>query len=402
MDAETPRERRPIVVFGDDWGRHVSSMQHLFRHIARDHDVIWVNAIGHRVPGLSRQDIGRALGKARRLFSRGKGATATTDTGSQQPDDIGGKPRAIIHPTVLPWHHYRLVRAFNARSLTRAIRKALAAVNSSAAPVLVTGSPPSVSVFGRFEVGATVYYCMDDFLHLPNVSPAMLRPLERELLDRVDALVATARALVVSKRPRSGRAYYLPQGVNFEHFAAARAVPPDLAQLPRPIIGFAGGLATPVDLPLLRRLSEANPRGSVVLIGPVHVDLSAIRAPNVHVLGPRPYRDLPAYVQAFDVGIIPYVLNEHTVAVDPLKLLEYLAAGIPVVTTDLPEVHKYREAVAIAPTHDDFVAAVNRALDAAPEDTARRQSVAREQGWDRRADSLLEILREVTRARGVS
>ncbi|HYC52477.1 MAG TPA: glycosyltransferase [Gemmatimonadaceae bacterium] len=377
----------PIVVFGDDWGRHVSSMQHLFRHLAGTHDVIWVNAISHRVPQLSIRDVRRAFGKVRVLFQGGR-------TGTAGEIEIGAQPRMIIHPKVLPWHHFRLVRAINRRSLTRAIRGALDQLGARSRPMLVTGSPPSIAVFGELGELASVYYCMDDFLHLPHVSAHMIAPLERELLDRVDAVVATAQALVVTKRPRSGRAHYLPQGVNYEHFATPQPVPPDLAKLPRPIIGFAGGLTTPVDLPLLRRLSEAFPNAAIVLVGPVHVDLTAIAAPNLHVLGARPYRDLPAYVQAFDVGIIPYVLNQHTIAVDPLKLLEYLSAGVPVVTTDLPEVRKYSDSVAIAPTDDAFVSAVRAAL-AARGDRAARQQVARQHGWDRRAEEFLGVLGEL-------
>ena len=359
-------------------------MQHLFRHVARTHEVLWINAISHRVPQLSIRDVRRAFGKVRVLLRGGR-------TGTAGDTEIGAQPRAIIHPRVLPWHHYGAVRAFNRWSLVRAIRSGLAELGMQEPPVLVTGSPPSVAVLGDLGELASVYYCMDDFLHLPHVSAHMIAPLERELLERVDALVATAQALVVSKRPRSGNAHYLPQGVNFEHFAAPQPVPAELAALPRPIIGFAGGLTTPVDLPLLGRLSRAFPGASIVLVGPVYVDLSSIAAANVHVLGPRPYRDLPAYVQAFDVGIIPYVLNQHTIAVDPLKLLEYLSAGVPVVTTDLPEVRKYRDAVSIAPTHDAFEAAV-RIATASRDGRAGRQAVARQHGWDRRARDLLDIL----------
>jgi glycosyltransferase involved in cell wall biosynthesis len=269
----------------------------------------------------------------------------------------------------------------------------------SAPPLLVTGSPPSVGVVGRLGEVASVYFCMDDFLHLPDVSPEMLGPLEQRLLQRVDAVVATARSLLESKRPRSGKVYYLPQGVNYEHFAAPQPQPSDLARLPRPWIGFAGGVTTPVDVDLVHRLAAAFSTGSIVLVGPVALPRTALEAPNIHLLGPRLYRDLPGYLQAFDVGLIPYVLNPHTIAVDPLKLLEYLAAGIPVVTTDLPEVRKYSQAVSIASTHDAFVAAVRTAIER-PEGTPRqRQSVAREHGWNRRAADLLEVFADVVEGR---
>jgi glycosyltransferase involved in cell wall biosynthesis len=235
---------------------------------------------------------------------------------------------------------------------------------------------------------------MDDFLHLPNVSPSMLRPLEAELLARVSAVIATARTLVDQKRPRSGRSWYLPQGVNFDHFATRQPVPADLTSFPRPWIGFAGGVGSPVDVKLVNDVARANPEASVLLVGPVRVAAAVFEPTNVHLLGSRPYRDLPAYVQAFDVGLIPYELNPHTIAVDPLKLLEYLAAGIPVVSTDLPEVRKYRDVVQIADTSGAFLAAVRRALETSPEQAAARQALARSHDWERRAERLLEILAE--------
>jgi glycosyltransferase involved in cell wall biosynthesis len=245
---------------------------------------------------------------------------------------------------------------------------------------------------------ASIYFCMDDFLHLPTTSPAMLRPLEARLLDRVTAVIATAESLTHSKRPRSGRVYYLPQGVNYEHFASPRPLPADLARLPRPMVGFAGSIYDRIDFRLLELVAEAIPGGSVVLIGPVVGEPPAMAHANVHLLGPRPYHDLPAYVQAFDVGVIPYRLNQETIAVDPLKLLEYLAAGIPVVTTDLPEVRKHRDLVSIAATADVFVAAVRTALSSSPAARHRGQAAAREHGWDRRARELLRIFQEVVEA----
>jgi glycosyltransferase involved in cell wall biosynthesis len=224
----------------------------------------------------------------------------------------------------------------------------------------------------------------------------MMDLCERALLRKVDAVVATAARLVERKRSASGRGYYLPQGVNYEHFAAPRAIPAEMAELPRPIIGFAGGVGAAVDAETIRDLARANTSGSIVFVGPLHGDVSNLQAPNVHLLGARPYAELPAYVQAFDVGIIPYVENDWTRAVDPLKLLEYLAAGIPVVTSPLPEVEKYRDVVHIAPLGPAFaVAAMAAAYEGNPTARARARRVAQANTWENRADRFLEIVREV-------
>jgi glycosyltransferase involved in cell wall biosynthesis len=389
----------PILVFGDDWGRNVSTMQHLFRIIAPRYPVIWVNGIGHRIPTLRLKDVERAVQKARAMV-RGRDDSPSKSAGEVA---IGGQPLRVIHPRVLPWHNLAVVRAYNRRSLQRDIRRAFAAEGITESPILVTGSPPSESVVGRLGERAAIYLCMDDFLSLPNVSNWMLGPREQQLLAKVDAVVATAASLVESKRVASGRGYHLPQGVHFEHFAAPQPVPEELRGLPQPIIGFAGGVTSPLDFELMRAVALSHPSASVVLVGPVGADARHLDLPNIHVLGRRPYATLPAYVQAFDVGLIPYEINPHTIAVDPLKLLEYMAAGVPVVTTDLPEARKYREAVSIAEDTGQFVAAVSQAIGRGKAATsADTRAFAKSHGWDRRAARLLDILEEVASARSAA
>jgi glycosyltransferase involved in cell wall biosynthesis len=384
-------EGTPFVVFGDDWGRYPSTIQHTFRHIATRHPVVWVNGIGHRVPRLNATDGRRALEKLARLVrgARPHGGNPTASLG-------GCAPAVIIEPRVLPWHHVGAVRAFNTRSLRHAVLRRLAAVQSRVAPVLVTGSPPSVDLIGSLGEQLSVYYVLDDFLNFPTYTASMLAPLEQQLLERVDMVVATAASLTRSKHPRSGRAYHLPQGVNYDHFSVPRAEPDDLARIPRPRIGFAGSLSTQCDITLLERLALEFPAASLVFVGLVGLDaerLAALNRPNVHVLGLRPYDLLPSYVQHFDVGIIPYVLSGWTVAVDPLKLLEYLAAGLPVVTTSIPEVEKYRAAVRIAEDADAFTAGVRDALGVDRVSArASGQAIARQHTWETRANTFLDLV----------
>lgn len=378
----------PWVVFGDDWGRHVSTMQHLFRTMLATETIVWVNSYGHRVPQLTLNDLGRAARKIQRMLHPQPSA----------PQEKG--PTRIVHPKALPWHNIRVVRAMNDRSLVRDVRRALDAVCPGVAPYFVTGTPVSPGVVGRLGERAAIYFCMDDYAELPGVSGEMIRPLERELLTKVDAVVATARVLVEKKAPASGKVQYLPQGVTYDHFAPPRPVPADMAHLPRPIVGFAGGVSAACDIELLLALSDAVPGGTVLLVGPVNIDTAPLQRPNIVLLGNRPYADLPAYVQAFDVGLIPYILNDWTRAVDPLKLLEYLAAGIPVVSTALPEVTKYGEAIRIGATTEAFVGHVRDALAGrVPADRAARQAVAFNNTWERRGAAFREFVAEVAQNR---
>jgi glycosyltransferase involved in cell wall biosynthesis len=382
----------PIVVFGDDWRRNVSTLQHLFFHLIAHRPIVWVNSFGHRAPQLTVYDIQRAAKKLRMML-----------VGYRVPADGRPAPARVIEPRALPWHNIAAIRTLNTWSLVRDIRRALADVAPGRPPLLVTGTPAAVGVVGALGEVASVYFCMDDYGELPGVDRDIVGPLEKILLERVDATVATAKALVDLKRPASGLAYALPQGVNYDHFARPQPEPEDMANLPHPRIGFAGGISSACDFDLIRALAEAHPTGSVVLVGPVQADVQPPRLPNVHLLGHRPYEILPAYVQAFDVGLIPYVLNDWTRSVDPLKLLEYLAAGIPVVSTAIPEVEKYADAICTGADTNSFLACVDASLRKSRADMAERgRAVAREHTWAHRSEQLMRILNDVVDRRSAA
>lgn len=381
----------PFIVFGDDWGRNVSTLQHLFRRVVGEHPVLWINSINHRLPRISWYDARRAVEKVVAMARRPE----------EPAHDAGSAPVAVLTPRVLPWHHVGVVRALNRRSLVHDVRRAVERHFAGERPVLVTGTPVIGDVVRELDALARIYFCMDDYAELPGVDRALLAPLERAFVSEVDTVIATAQHLVDTRRPPSGRAFHLPQGVNHAHFSRRREIPGDLARLPRPRIGFAGGVSDGCDQEILLRLADAVPEGSIVLVGPVTTDVARLARPNIHLLGHRSYDELPAYVQHFDVGIINYVLNDWMRAVDPLKLLEYLSAGIPVVTTDLPEVHKYADQVRIARGTGEFVA---QCLDAVRMRTASadavRSAFAAGHTWESRAHTMLGWVAETCAAAG--
>lgn len=380
--------RPPFVVIADDWGRHVSTTQHLFRRIVRTHDVIWVNSFGHRRPQLTLYDLRRAITKVTKML-----------TAREAPPRDGDGPRLVINPRALPWHNLSWVRAWNRRTVLGDVQRALATVAPGRTPVFVTATPLGADLVGAFGERAAVYLCLDDYDQLPGVERNLLVPYETRLLSRVDATIATAESLTRSKCPATGRTLHLPQGVNYDHFAGPRAVPPDLASLPRPIIGFAGGVGPTIDRTLLAAVRTRLPEASIVLVGMHQEEIDPAAWPaGIHFLGARSYDVLPAYVQAFDVGLVPYVHNAHTAAVDPLKVLEYLAAGIPVVSTGLREVRKYADVVEVADGGDAFADAVVRALATRGGAHRRaRQTVASHHTWERRVVTFLDYLAALQR-----
>jgi glycosyltransferase involved in cell wall biosynthesis len=179
----------------------------------------------------------------------------------------------------------------------------------------------------------------------------------------------------------------LGNGVETAHFAAPRAVPAELAVLPRPRIGYLGLLSHFLDFDLLEALRRNRRGGTVVLIGPGTPATEAAvaefsRREGVAVLGPRPYADVPAYMQGLDVGVIPFRASDPYVqGINPNKVYQYLAAGLPVITTPLLDLSASAPDLMYAATPAEVEQALTLALAAAPE-PARRRALARAHDWD--------------------
>ena len=168
----------------------------------------------------------------------------------------------------------------------------------------------------------------------------------------------------------------------------------------RPVVGYVGGLHQWVDQALIAAVASRVPEAEFVLVGPRQTDVSLLEAcGNVRLLGQRSHDDLPHYVKAFDVGIVPYRLTEYTANVYPTKLNEYLVMGIPVVATDLPEIRRFNAAhggiVSVAADADAFAAAVREALHGStPAAVERRVAVAHANSWQNRIAAMGALIEE--------
>jgi glycosyltransferase involved in cell wall biosynthesis len=299
---------------------------------------------------------------------------------------------------MVPWFK-PLVRRFNRFSLLRKYRK-LCLRHEITDPILLTTFPYAVDFLKAVPDAVKVYYCVDDFLDYPGVNQRDWARMEAELLGTVDGLIVTARTLA-HKRVTDCPLLHLPHGVDYEHFQVpADAAPvPALEALPRPVVGFFGLLSSWVDQEVIADLSEHVPEVSFVLLGRSEVGLERLAArPNVHCLGFVPYAELPRYARYFDVGLIPFVLNRLTRAVNPVKLMEYLALGVPVLSTRLPELETMDGPIHLAETRAEFRAGLRAALArCGPEARAEARAVARQNTWDRRAEQLSEFLEALAR-----
>jgi len=214
------------------------------------------------------------------------------------------------------------------------------------------------------------------------------------LLRKVDLVFATAQSLVDARLAINPNTYLARHGVQREQFAAAMdehmAIPADVAELPKPVIGFYGTIQDWIDQDLICHLARQHPNWSIVMIGGIFTDVSKLRQyPNIHLLGRREHDQLPAYCKGFNIGIIPYVLHERILHVNPIKLREYLSAGLPVVSTAFPEAQLYPQWCTTAQTPQQFDAAVQRALaEDSPLLHRRRSDAMRSETWETKVSLL--------------
>ncbi|MBI3825270.1 MAG: YdcF family protein [Candidatus Rokubacteria bacterium] len=317
----------------------------------------------------------------------------------------------VYSPIVLPFPYLRVAQAVNRFILLRAIRRWMRATGFSR-PIVWTFLPTGLArgVMRGLEPELAVYYCIDDFASSSG-DARRIRDAEIRTFRDVDLVFTTSVKLQERASRFANRVHLFPFAVDYPKFEAARKseapAPDDLAAIPRPIVGYLGGVHQWVDQDLLVTVARSLPHVSVVLVGPRQTDTSALAAcPNVHLLGARAHDLVPRYIKAFDVGVIPYRHSDYTAHVYPTKLNEYLAMGRPVVATDLAEIVRFNaehaDVVTVAHDAEDFVAGIRRALALAPasdEAIARRIEVARENSWDHRIARMSALIEERLAAR---
>ena len=366
-------DRYDFVVFSDDWGRHASSCQHLFGQLARRHRVLWVNTIGMRRPKADRFTIVRGLDKLRQWT---------------HPLRRVHEGFFVYSPPMLPAAGGAGGRV-NSRLLAGRLRQVLRRCGMSE-PVLLTTVPTAADYVGRLGERALVYYITDDYRHWPGADADAVAVNDEQLTRQADLLLPVSEALAEGRRPKSGASVLmLPHAVDLDHFAGVDRPwrePADLAGIPHPRLCFFGLIYEKVDLMMLGRLASENADKHVVLLGPAKVNTSALAAlPNVHLLGARPYSQLPRYLKHMDVLLLPYVLDDQILRSAPLKIRECLAVGKPIVAVDVPDLRRYRHLIRLAGGREAYIAACLDACRDGHVPAARMRAAVAADSWAQRA-----------------
>ncbi len=379
MPEATTRPAADLIVFGEDWGGHPSSTQHLVRHLAADRRVVWVDSIKLRRPRFGAADLARAVAKLRAAARRRPGTAVPA-------------PFPRVQPLAIPMTESAPGRAANRLLIGGAVRRAARAAGLDR-PVLWTSLPSALPALGALGERAVAYCCCDDFGALAGVDHAAALRMEAELAARAELILAASPLLAARFDPRKTR--LLPHGVDFARFAEPAPPAPDL---PRgaPVAGFYGSLAPWIDLKLVAAVARLLPQWRFVMVGEAATDLSPLAGlPNLVLTGPKPHAALPGFTQHWTAGMIPFLDNAQVRASNPLKLREYLAAGRPVVATPFPALASYAGLVAQATTPEAFAAALEAARADPPGAAAARRAAVAGEGWAARAAQAARLIAQL-------
>ncbi|HEU4462281.1 MAG TPA: glycosyltransferase [Solirubrobacterales bacterium] len=375
---------RDIVCIGSaDWATELPINQHqLMGRLAAQNNVLFVESLGLRKPQLAGRDLSRLW---RRLKRGLRGARPA-------PEGLH-----VLSPLVLPLHSKEAVRKLNRWLLRRQVKRAARKLGMDE-PILWAYVPQAEDVIEVLDPSLVIYHCVDDVAAQKGVDADSFREAEERFARRADLVLASAPALAERMRTLSDRVLYAPNVADTGTFATALdpgPIDPDLDALPHPRLVFQGAIvATKLDVQLLAEVAKLRPDWSIVLVGPRGAgdptgDLSPLdNAPNIRMIGPRPANDLPQVLRGADVGLIPYAINDLTRSVFPMKVYEYLAAGLPVLATPLPALDGV-EAIEMVSSAEELVAAAERELTADSLEVRQdRSKDAASHSWEARLEEI--------------
>jgi glycosyltransferase involved in cell wall biosynthesis len=389
---EGPLGGREVVCVGfNDWDNEIWTNQHhlMSRLSAAGSRVLFIESLGLRRPDLgSGRDLRRIVRRLRRGLTPPRRFGAVT----------------VLSPLVVPLHASAPVRALNAALLRWSVQIVTKRLGFRA-PVLWGYVPQAEVLLDTLHPASVVYHCVDDIAAQKGIDADSFAAAERRFAARADLVIASSPVLAERMRTLSHHVLYAPNVADTQHFATALgpgALDPELAALPAPRLVFVGAIAAKkLDLDLLAALAAARPDWTLALVGPVGLgdpgtDLSALAAlPNVHLLGVRTQVALVDVLRGAAVGLIPYRRSRLTESIFPMKVYEYLAAGLPVVATGLPALAGVED-VALVDGVSEVIAAVERALrDDSRERRRARSEAVQEHSWEARLAEIGAALRTV-------
>jgi glycosyltransferase involved in cell wall biosynthesis len=375
-------EGQDIICFCNDWDGDPLSKKHIMSRLAKRNRVLWVNSVGVRNPTASVYDLKRVVQKVR-AFTGGHKKVA---------DSIN-----VFTPLVIPFHGNAAARWINRKALRWSLLRTCRRLGFNN-PITWVFIPASGEVAGTLNERMLVYHCVDEYSEFTGTDKSALLAIERHLIEKSNCVLVCSDRLLESKRKFNEKTFLVTHGVDVEHFRKAcdpeTAVPDEMRAIGKPVVGFFGLIADWVDLELIRFLADSRPAWNFVLLGKVTTDTKIVEGVrNIHLLGSKPYQQLPGYARGFDAAVLPFAINELTLNSNPLKLREYLAAGLPVVCTAIPEAEKLRGALRVGRTPDEFLDHLDGIMASGKTGPQRAISETMEsESWDSKVEEISRIV----------
>ena len=387
-----------VFLYGPTWDAPAQvSKQHLARYWAgRGRKVLYVEAPFHPLSLASRP------GEVARMWRRYRNGPIEAVTNCY----VQSYPAFYPYRARLPFAGTRWMLEANA-AIARRRLASLCRTLEIERPLVLVATATALPLLECLSPSLVLYHCSDDYTRVSSF-PESFDGLERELAQLCDLVICTAETLREAKSGLHPFTRAVSNGADIDHFAGTQAegtAPAgELARFDRPLIGYVGTVFEWIDQKMVLHAAQTHPEWSFVFIGPVTTDVGRLRRmANIHFLGPRPYEDLPGYLRGFDVAIMPFVVDDVTLRASPIKFYEYLASGLPVVATRLPDLEPFEELVHLVDAASEAERAIQAAID---DDTpARRQArmlESQSHSWDARFAQIDRLIDEALDRKGVA
>ena len=321
------------------------------------------------------------------------------------PREVSERLWVFTLPLVAPcFQMSTLINSLNNWLLAPVLRWALRRIKFKSV-VLWAYTPHAAGLVGRLGEQLVVYECVDEFSAVRGlVRGKTIAVEERQLLQLTDSVIVTHPSLSQSKTVGDRRPYLIPNGADIAHFARASFPGTEpaaaVASLSHPVVGFHGWIQYWIDFDMISYAARKHPEWSFALIGPIEplARVDKVRGmANVYFMGRQPYEQIPEFIAGFDVCINPFVLDDLSNAVSPIKLYEYLASGKPVVSVDMPAAREFSDLIPLVRTPEQFVRALEDVLSNVHNRTVSGNAVLRQQAvtccsWEARFQQVEEVL----------
>lgn len=380
-----------IIISTADWDNPFwTNKQHTARALAKlGHRVIYVDSLGIRRPTATIIDFKRICGKFKRMIN-----------GIRQVE----KNIWVIAPISIPFQSNNLIRNISQKMIIKKIKDVMYSLNFKN-PVLWTYNPLTSYLIGKFDEKKVIYHCVDEISAQPGMPKELIKKREIDLLKKVDIVFVTSKTLYNNKRVYNKNIFYFSNVADFNHFNKAYSKiykkPHDLLNNDKKNIGFIGAISSyKMDFELLDYVAKNKLDCNFYLIGKIgegepttNVNLLK-KNKNIIFLGPKDYNILPQYLAYFDVCILPCNKNQYTDSMFPMKFFEYLAAGKPIVSTNLSSILEFKDYCYIVNDKETFMTSIDVAIaDNCEEKMEKGFDLAKQYTYEVRTHKMLDIIR---------